>query len=205
MAPSWFRTVSTDYPPLYPATLAVTAFATGASTLTASRWIDVVTFTMSAGLVALAAQRIARGSRAAGVVAALIFVASASVLDIHAHAWSEGLFLSLTLGSLLLLARFLEGGRMAIGVAAACLAGAAPMTRYVGIAVVITVVVAALRWRPEPRGRRLRRGGVLTGVALAPALVLLYRRNAIEAERVLAAAAFCVVFAGTFWFAQRLL
>ncbi|MBA3883643.1 MAG: hypothetical protein H0X73_13300 [Chthoniobacterales bacterium] len=42
-------------------------------------------------------------------------------------------------------------------------------------------------------------------LAVAPALVLLYRRNAIEAERVLAAAAFCVVFAGTFWFAQRLL
>ncbi len=41
-------------------------------------------------------------------------------------------------------------------------------------------------------------------LAVAPALVLLYWRNAIEAERVLAAAAFCVVFAGSFWFAQRL-
>jgi hydrogenase/urease accessory protein HupE len=41
-------------------------------------------------------------------------------------------------------------------------------------------------------------------LAVAPALALLYRRNAALAERVVAAAAFCVVFAGSFWFAQRL-
>jgi len=41
-------------------------------------------------------------------------------------------------------------------------------------------------------------------LAVAPALALLYRRSAPAAERVVAAAAFCVVFAGSFWFAQRL-
>ncbi|MBA2585459.1 MAG: HupE/UreJ family protein [Chthoniobacterales bacterium] len=41
-------------------------------------------------------------------------------------------------------------------------------------------------------------------LAVAPALALLYRRNAIAAERVVAAAAFGVVFVGSFWFTQRL-
>ncbi len=63
---------------------------------------------------------------------------------------------------------------------------------------------AALGWSLFSFNVGVEVGQACIVLAVAPALVLLYRRNAIEAECVLAAAAFCVIFAGSFWFAQRL-
>jgi len=62
----------------------------------------------------------------------------------------------------------------------------------------------ALGWSLFSFNAGVELGQACIVLAIAPALALLYRRNALIAERVVAAAAFCVVFAGSFWFSQRL-
>ncbi|MGI9088355.1 MAG: HupE/UreJ family protein [Chthoniobacterales bacterium] len=63
---------------------------------------------------------------------------------------------------------------------------------------------AALGWSLFSFNVGVELGQACIVLAVAPSLALLYRRSAPAAERAVAAAAFGVVFAGSFWFTQRL-
>ena len=63
---------------------------------------------------------------------------------------------------------------------------------------------AALGWSLFSFNAGVEIGQACIVAAIAPLLALLCWRNAVAARRIVMAAAFCVVFAGSFWFTQRL-
>jgi hypothetical protein len=129
------------FPPLFTVLLAVA----GVDPLTAARVVNVLAF---AGIVLLVGVVVRAGTRslAAGLVASVLAAAGLDLLTFSASALSEPLFVLLALGALVALAGHLEHPRPALLAAAAALAAAAFLTRYVGVAVVV-VGVGALAWR----------------------------------------------------------
>ncbi len=63
---------------------------------------------------------------------------------------------------------------------------------------------AALGWSLFSFNIGVEIGQACIVLAVAPLLALLYRRSPVMARRVVAAGSFCVIFAGSFWFVERL-
>lgn len=63
---------------------------------------------------------------------------------------------------------------------------------------------AALGWSLFSFNVGVEIGQACIVMAVAPVLALLYRRSAVLAGKVVTASSFCVVFAGSFWFVERL-
>lgn len=121
-----------EWPPLYPAVLA----ALGGTA--AGAWA------LSSLLMAASTWQVAR---AAPLVGALVFAVSPAVVSVHAYAWSEPLFLLLAILSLRSQERLLEEpGRKTLLIAAA-LAALACLTRYLGVALVISGALTLLAHR----------------------------------------------------------
>jgi 4-amino-4-deoxy-L-arabinose transferase-like glycosyltransferase len=169
----------TQYPPGYPALLALVG-AVGASSLARASMLQAAVFSINAVLVAAAATRGGKGTSWAGPVAVVLFVASPGILTLHAMVWSEPAFIALALGTAILLSERLAGaGRWALIGAGVCLALALLM-RYAGIALVPAAVATVLLWKRTPLRARMADAAGLAAMALAPLAVCL-ARNAIGA------------------------
>jgi hypothetical protein len=146
-----------QFPPLYPLVLAAGGRLSGADPLTVARYANPL---LAAATVLLVGAWVRRATGSVGrAVAAQVAVATAvDVLTHGAGAQSEPLFVLLALGALALM----SGGRWR---AAAGLAAAACLTRYVGVAV---VAAGAAGLVSEGRPRRWRWAAVWSGAALAP-------------------------------------
>ncbi len=151
------------WPPLYPALIAAVA-AFGVPLELAARLVAAASFAGFAfAFHALAVSALGRGAGALATVAAL---ATPAVLRLGASAWSEAPYLALTTGGLALLARAdaRDNWSRRAASAAGALLGAAALTRYVGVPIVVAAVVfVATR-------RELRARGLLSFAA--PALIL---------------------------------
>jgi hypothetical protein len=147
------------WPPLYPAVLAVVTAAIGA---TAGPW------GLNALLMGVSTWRIAR---AAPLLGALAFAIAPAVISVHGYAWSEPLFLLLAILALEGQERLLAEPapkRLAFAVlftALACL------TRYVGVALVISGALALVL-----AGRRLL-ALIYAALAVAPLGLWLLRNR----------------------------
>lgn len=144
----------THYPPLYPATVALSA-AMGGTVEGAARGLQVATVVVSGGCFAVILRRYVRPAAVVAGVAVLV-VSSGFLVEMNGFALSEGLFLCWTLVALLLLLHWLDrddqvatdhpDGRVddhrLLLVAAAGAAGAAALTRFVGVAVIGTGIMA---------------------------------------------------------------
>jgi hypothetical protein len=97
--------------------------------------------------------------------------------SLHGQAWSEPLFLPLCFGSLFALSEYLREPRSRWLLASAGLAAAAVLTRYVGLALVLTSMLL-IASRGRARWRNLL---MFSGIALAP-LAAWAVRNAVVAE-----------------------
>lgn len=129
------------FPPLFTVLLA----GLGLDPLDAARVVNAVAF---AGIVLLAglAVRARTGSVPAALVAAVLTVAAQDLLTYSASALSEPVFILLAVSALVALGAHLERPRPGLLAAAAVLAAAAFLTRYVGVALVVAGV-GALLWR----------------------------------------------------------
>jgi hypothetical protein len=157
----------TRFPPAYPAALALPT-ALGADSLDAARWLALALFGANVALVGLLIARSAPGSRWLPAIGAVLIACSPEMAMLHGAALSEPLFLLLGFSGLLLLSRHLEQPRDSVLLAAALATGLATLTRYVGLALVATGLLAILLAANPSARRRARDAAIFAAVGLLP-------------------------------------
>ena len=133
----------THFPPAFPSVLAFFGFFR-IDPLHAARFVNAFLFFLTAGLLGILAWRMTP-SLTAGLVIAGLFVLCGDLLQVHAVAMSEPLFIFVSLLSFWMFDVYFEREHHWWWlVACATLVGIAYLTRYSGLALVATFVVALL-------------------------------------------------------------
>jgi 4-amino-4-deoxy-L-arabinose transferase-like glycosyltransferase len=132
----------THFPPAFPSVLAFFGFL-GIDPLHAARFVNAFLFFLSAGLLGILAWRMTP-SLTAGLVLAALFALCSDLLQVHAVAMSEPLFIFLSLLSFWMFDLYFERDQHWWLGACATFVGMAYLTRYSGVALVATFVVALL-------------------------------------------------------------
>ena len=145
----------THFPPAFSSVLAFVGLF-GIDPLRASRWVNALLFALNAGLLGILGWRMTR-SLIAGIVLAALFVLSGEMFQVHAVAMSEPLFIFLSLLSFWMFDLYFERDHHWLWiVACGTFVGMAYLTRYSGLALVATFVVALLilhkTWKQRLRG-----------------------------------------------------
>src|SRR5215213_8834060 len=131
----------THFPPAFSSVLALFGLL-GADPLRAARWVNALLFGLNAALLGILGWRMTP-SLTAGVVLAALFVTSGELFSVHAVAMSEPLFIFLSLLAFWMFDLYFERDHhwwwlVACGI----FVGVAYLTRYAGLALVATFVVA---------------------------------------------------------------
>lgn len=158
----------THFPPLYPLVLAA-AHQVGVAPEAFARWFNVGLFVLTIALAAAVARRLAPRSNWAAPTVACACAAAHDLIVVHSMAWSEPLYLTLTLGGLLALGGAIDRGSWRLLIVALTAAGAAAAVRYVGVANVAVVALAVTLWW---RGAWLRRVATAAALSVIGALPL---------------------------------
>lgn len=132
----------THFPPAFPAILAFFGVL-GVDPLHAARFFNALLFGANAGLLGILAWRMTP-SLTAGLVLAGLFVLCGDLLQVHAVAMSEPLFIFLSLLAFWMFDLYFERDHHWWLGACATFVGMAYLTRYSGLALVATFVVALL-------------------------------------------------------------
>lgn len=176
------RIWSSHFPPAYPASLAAASIV-GGDSRGAARGVDIVCVALNVVLVGVLAARMTKYRSvivATIAPAVMLYVVDAVPVPLGGVGWfgshvsiaSEPLFAALFTAAIIVTATAITGeGRqanLALAGAAAMAAGTL-LTRYNGIAVVMTVAIA-LVWfdRARPLPERLRRSAIFATAATAP-------------------------------------
>src|SRR5687768_15644521 len=154
----------THFPPGFSSVLAFFGLF-GLDPLYGARFVNALLFGLNAGLLGILAWRMTP-SLTAGLVLSVLFVASGEMLQVHAVAMSEPLFIFLSLLSLWMFDLYFERDHHWLWLTlCAMFVGAAYLTRYAGLALVVTFVLALIVLHIDWRKR-------LTSVAIFLAGVL---------------------------------
>ena len=154
------------WPPLFPLLLAALGL-TGLDPAIGARLLNAALFAVNVGLVGWLVWRLAGTGLAVGV-AVLLMLGAPHILVLHSMAWTEPLFLTLTLATLILLAHALTGGGRRTLFAAALAAAAACQTRYVGLALLGLGGLALWLWPGRRLARRIGEGVVFGVLGVLP-------------------------------------
>jgi len=178
----------THFPPGFSSILAFFGLF-GLDPLRGTRFMNAILFGMNAGLLGVLAWRMTP-SLTAGLVLAALFVGSGEMLQVHAVAMSEPLFIFLALLSFWMFDLYFEFPPSSVGKGiagewwwlAACGAftGMAYLTRYAGLALAATFIVAICILRTSWRKRFTSIGIFLAG--FLPWVIGWAIRNRIVAE-----------------------
>jgi hypothetical protein len=144
----------------------------------AARLLNAVLFGTNAALVALAVYWTVGRSRLVAAYAASCFLLSAPILELHAWAWSEPLFIALGLGSIILLSMYAVTPTAPLLMASSLVLGLALTTRYAGVAFLPAAgIILLLVGRGRPPGRRLAAATLWLVAACAPLGMVLMRNR----------------------------
>lgn len=165
----------THFPPGFPSALAFFSLVTGIDPLRAARLLNGLLFGLNIFLMGWLALRMTK-SRTVGLLTALLFLLTPSLLRIHSNAMSEALYVFFTLVTFLLLDFYFSPhpnpsprGRGAGGegllLAAGLITSFAFLTRYAALALLATGIVALVILHSERSEWRKRL--VSTGIYLA--------------------------------------
>ena len=175
----------TLFPPLFPLLLAAIEPLVS-SVESASRILQMALY---AGNYLLAATLLARYVQHRLLLPAflVLLLVSRTLLLYHYYVLTEPLYVFLTLGMLLVLARWIEEQKTGLIIAAALLAALSCLTRYVGVANVLTGVFVIAGSRGKQWTDRAKDGALFAALAGIPLLVWLARNSlvgdAITGER----------------------
>jgi hypothetical protein len=166
----------THFPPLYSLLLAMIG-TLEIEVVEGARWLQAL---LAGYLVWIAGRLLHRYSGDqlglyVAIVGATLLAFSPTLLGIAVMAWTETLFLALSLSAIFLLARFLEGWQWPTLLGAALLVGATLLTRYAGLALVATGAVALLLFAARPLWQRIFASSIFVLVGLSPLVVWLLR------------------------------
>jgi len=184
----------THHPPLYPVLLAVPGFFE-IDPLDAARWLHGILLGLNTLWVVLVVRRIAPGAFWPPILGALLMLFSTTILNLHTVAFTEPLFLAWGFGGLGVLAAVQEwtsrakpgSKHMIWGEAhplfsspmgwggSAVLVALALLTRYAGMAFVITGGLGIVLWSPGSFRRRVSRAALWGIIAVLPLSIWLGR------------------------------
>lgn len=136
----------THFPPFYSLFLAIGGVLQS-DFVQIARHLNAVIFGINAAMIALAVYLATKRNLAASIIAACFFLSSAPLLELHAWAWSEPLFITFTLSCILLLSRHIVQPDGRFFVASALSLALAITTRYAGLgflppALILLVIVS---------------------------------------------------------------
>ena len=152
----------THFPPGFSSVLAFFGLF-GLDPLRGTRFINALLFGVNAGLLGILAWRM-KPSLLAGLVLALLFVGNGEMLSVHAMAMSEPLFIFLSLLSLWMFDLHFERHHHWLWlVLCAAFTGMAYLTRYSGLALAATYIVALFILRGDWKQRWVGAGTFLAG------------------------------------------
>jgi hypothetical protein len=136
--------------------------------LAIARSVHAVLFAANVMLAGVLAWLAAGRWSGAFPLAALLAAASIALLKVHAQAWSEPLFLTLTFGGFAMLASHLAAPSPPRLIAACGLSAAALLTRYAGLPILPTGSFALLCWSKRPRAERAQEAALYLVTGLLP-------------------------------------
>jgi len=140
-----------NWPPMY--SLALTPFGlAGVSVIEGARWLNALLFGLSILLIGYMIYRDTAFWPA--IFGSLLFLTSVLTLEIYAMAWSEPLYISLGLAGLYFLDNYIKEPKVYPLIIAALLTGAAVLTRYVGVAMIVTLCLSVLIFSKQALLRR---------------------------------------------------
>lgn len=165
----------THFPPLYPAAIAALTLLVG-DPHAAARWVNILCLGAEAWLACWLVWK-AGGRRVSTVLAGAALALHVHGLEYHAWAFSEPLFLALSLGVIAALVRLAEAGHTRWLIAAGFLAGCSALARYsgmlwIGIAPLLVLFIAQGNWR-----KRLGSAVLCGAVAVLPWLIWSIRNS----------------------------
>ena len=142
----------THFPPAFPFILTLPGLL-GADPLNSARYINALLFGLNAGLLGVLAWRMTP-SLTAGVVIAALFVLNSELLQVHTAAMSEPLFILLSLFAIWMFDLYFERHTHWLWlVFCGTFVGMAYLTRYAGLALIATFVMALIILRDNWRKR----------------------------------------------------
>ena len=171
----------THYPPGYPFLIwGITKLHTG-DILQAIRFLCALLFSMNIILIGLAVHICTKQNLIATGLAMTAFLFSASVLSVHSMAWSEAPYITFSVASILLLSHHITRPRFYVLVLAALMTGVAAVTRYVGIVLLPTAVLAFYFLDNRSIKLKMRDMVLFIGIASLP-LISWFIRNILIAQ-----------------------
>lgn len=151
----------THFPPAFPAVLAFFG-SLGIDPLNAARWFNALLFGATAALLGILAWRMTP-SLTAGLVIAGLFVLCADLLQVYAMAMSEPLFIFVSLLAFWMFDLYFERDNHWWLGACATFVGIAYLTRYSGLALIATFVVALLILEKNWKRKLIASAGFVAG------------------------------------------
>lgn len=150
----------------------------GADMFDGARVLNLLLFGLNILLVGAMIQR-HTGSWLAAFLGGMLFLAAPNVLESHAWLMTEALFILVILLSLASLLHFLDTGRIGFLILSGALAGAASVTRYIGLSVAPAGALAVLWLGRGPWRARLTQAFGFAALGVAPFLVWMLRNQAV--------------------------
>ncbi len=163
----------THFPPLYPLVLAVSGLFTANMDLFA-RLLHALLYGANAllfGYLVFSGTR----SRIAILSAIAVFFASKAVLTVHVYAWSESLFLFFAFLALIIFARYISTSRAHYLILASVALGLGIATRYVGIALLPTLLAVLFFLGKQPVKNKVKAALGILVLALLPIVAWIIR------------------------------
>lgn len=159
----------TWFTPLFPILISIPV-SLGADTVQTARWINAISFGLILSMVGYMTWRAGK-SLVASVTAVILLLVQPGIIKIFSGVLSEPLFLVITLAALFMVYQaVIYPDKKGLWLAGGALAGLSFLTRYAGIALIGTVLAAAV-FTKAPLKERLHRLMWAAFPALLPAVI----------------------------------
>ena len=165
----------TTFPPFYSCILALLGWS--ADLLSIARTVQILSLGASICWIGLILYQLTKRSWQAACLGTALIAFSVDVLTSHRFLMSEGVFLSLSLGSIYLFVLYLKKGGMYKLLIAASMAALAGLTRYAGVALVAGGCMNLFFLHRGPVRARVRDISLFSGAGFFPLALWCYRNH----------------------------
>lgn len=174
----------THYPPIYPLLLAAAGSFNSDITVSA-RWLHALLYGLNGVLFVFNVSVVTKRSLFAMLASGILYYSSEYLLDIHAYAWSDSVFITFALLTVLCLVRYTSTQNLKWMYLSAFAVSLAMCTRYVGINLLPAVIIVFLFISKLQLKQRIEKALLIIGISGLPLAIWLLRnllvvKNAVD-------------------------
>lgn len=159
----------TNFPPIYPLILSIFELV-NIDAVSGARYLNALLFGLSSVLVGITLKK-ETGSSIFALLGAFLIITSSTLVFFYSFALAEGLYLFFTLLGFLFLIFYIKTNKRYFLVLSGLIIGLAIMTRYVGVANMLTAGLALLVYRKRRFSQTLLDLGIFFLLSLGPILL----------------------------------